>query len=610
MRGTFLSFSISRITKSTEKVNLPTSTSIFSVIPIGYWNDMSANLTLILVGLRVSRDSFAYKEYDIRLMLAPRSAKALQEKVLLKLHGIRKLHGQTTMRITTSYLSLMIEYSPLQLVSTRSPRLDLMITSCSRCSLMCIIHHIIKREIGGGDPHGGLTAATAVDLNNTLTTIQRSTKQMNESIRGLLLFQQFVIGEINKISSGGGTSNKGGAGGLYRVNRFFLLDSIADNQKVRHKCSGQLFSLEICADEYDQGDYDLEEVVEEPIVQNFGETVIEAPLISLHAMTGESSYKTMRVKAYVGKHTLHSLIDSGNTHTFLDLKIAKKLGCKLIAICLMDVSVANGQIISSLYEFVEELLDEMNSSNFFSKLDMRSGYHQIRMHEDDIEKTAFRTYEGHYEFIVMPFGLTNSPSTFQSLMNIVFKPYLRHFTLVFFDDILVYSATLEEHLQHLQLDLQAMRQNFLYVKMLKTNASDMGIRAVLQQGGHLISYLSKFLSRKNQALSTYEKEFYAIKESWEADVDLQLLIKQIKDKTYTDNKYTWINKELRRNGKLVIGNDDQLRKKLLTMSSIVFFAQFLNINPRSGVGFSWVVCRFHDSCHEGSCVCHYTFFSA
>ncbi|GKE88461.1 hypothetical protein Tco_1565936 [Tanacetum coccineum] len=92
-RGNLLSSSISRITKSAGKVNLPTSKSILSSIPTGYGNDLLANLTLILVGLRVSRDSFAYKEYGIRLMLAPRSAKALQEKVLLKLHGIRKLPG-------------------------------------------------------------------------------------------------------------------------------------------------------------------------------------------------------------------------------------------------------------------------------------------------------------------------------------------------------------------------------------------------------------------------------------------------------------------------------------------------------------------------------------
>ncbi|GJX01359.1 hypothetical protein Tco_0185272 [Tanacetum coccineum] len=93
IRGTLLSSSISRITKSTGKVILPTSTNIFSAIPIGYWKDLYANLTLILVGFKVSRDSFAYKEYGIRLMLAPRSTKRLQEKVLLKVQWIRKLPG-------------------------------------------------------------------------------------------------------------------------------------------------------------------------------------------------------------------------------------------------------------------------------------------------------------------------------------------------------------------------------------------------------------------------------------------------------------------------------------------------------------------------------------
>ncbi|GKD96807.1 hypothetical protein Tco_1380704, partial [Tanacetum coccineum] len=93
IRETLLSSSILRITKSEGKVNLPTSTSIFLAIPTGYWNDQLANLTLILVGLRVSRDNFAYKEYGMRLMLAPRSARSLHEKSLLKLHGMRKLPG-------------------------------------------------------------------------------------------------------------------------------------------------------------------------------------------------------------------------------------------------------------------------------------------------------------------------------------------------------------------------------------------------------------------------------------------------------------------------------------------------------------------------------------
>jgi hypothetical protein len=116
---------------------------------------------------------------------------------------------------------------------------------------------------------------------------------------------------------------------------------------------------------------------------------------------------------------------------------------------------------------IDDLLDELTGAQFFTKPDLHSSYHQICMKEADITKTTFRTHEGHYEFLVMPFGLCNAPSTFQSLMNHVFHPFLPHFVLVFFDYILIYIKTWTDHIVHVDGVLHLLSQHKIFLKQYK-----------------------------------------------------------------------------------------------------------------------------------------------
>ena len=107
---------------------------------------------------------------------------------------------------------------------------------------------------------------------------------------------------------------------------------------------------------------------------------------------------------------------------------------------------------------IDDLFDQLQRASVFSKIDIRSGYHQLKIKESDIPKTVFRTRYGHFEFLVMPFGLTNAPAALMDLMNRVFHPYLDKFVIVFIDDILVYSKNDDEHVQHLRIVLQTLRE--------------------------------------------------------------------------------------------------------------------------------------------------------
>ncbi|GJX22011.1 putative reverse transcriptase domain-containing protein [Tanacetum coccineum] len=148
------------------------------------------------------------------------------------------------------------------------------------------------------------------------------------------------------------------------------------------------------------------------------------------------------------------------------LFVKKKDG--LFRMCI-DYRELNKLTVNNRYPLlrIDDLFDQLQGSSVYSKIDLRSGYHQLRFREEDIPKTSFRTRYGHYEFQVMPFGLTNAPAIFMDVMNWVCKPYLDKFVIIFIDDILIYSKNKEEHEEHLKLILELFKKEELYAKFSK-----------------------------------------------------------------------------------------------------------------------------------------------
>jgi hypothetical protein len=148
------------------------------------------------------------------------------------------------------------------------------------------------------------------------------------------------------------------------------------------------------------------------------------------------------------------------------LFVKKKYG--MLRLCV-DFRQLNKVTVKNKYPLprIDDLIDQLKDARIFSKIDLRSGYHQVRIKEEDINKTTFRTRYGCYEFTVVPFGLSNAPVVFMCLMNVFFREYLDKFFIVFLDDILIYSKLEEEHEHHLRMVLQVLREHQLYAKLRK-----------------------------------------------------------------------------------------------------------------------------------------------
>jgi hypothetical protein len=190
------------------------------------------------------------------------------------------------------------------------------------------------------------------------------------------------------------------------------------------------------------------------------------------APVSKTPYRLAESESLILKEQIQELLDKGFVRPSSSpwgapvLLVKKKDNSRRLCIDYRELNVVT---VKNRYPLprIDDLFDQLGGAAVFSKMDLRSGYHQVRVKAADVQKTAFRTRYGHYEFLVMPFGVTNAPAVFMDLMNRIFLPYLDKFVVVFLDDILVYSRNREEHAEHLRTVLQVLRENQLYRKLSK-----------------------------------------------------------------------------------------------------------------------------------------------
>ncbi|KAI3681177.1 hypothetical protein L6452_35962 [Arctium lappa] len=258
-----------------------------------------------------------------------------------------------------------------------------------------------------------------------------------------------------------------------------VISSIKVEQFMWQSCEGFLASLQ----DPDQVPLSLDSI---PIVKEFSdvfpddlpgippvrEVEFSIELISGATPISKAPYRMAPTEMKELKAQIEELLNKGFIRPSVSpwgapiLFIKKKDGSMRLCI---DYRELNRVTIRNKYPLprIDDLFDQLQGARYFSKIDLRSGYHQLRIRDCDIPKTAFRTRYGHYEFIVMPFGLTNAPAVFMDLMNRVFKDYLDEFIIVFIDDILIYSKSHEDHEHHLRITLETLRHKQLYAKFSK-----------------------------------------------------------------------------------------------------------------------------------------------